>query len=223
MRMVLAATLLIAGCDPFPGASLDAGPQPVPDARATDAAVDTVPLSDAALCFLGVDQGLGDCATEPAPRDCGDAELRSGGQRLAQTFRPMQTGALTSARLFLANPDKQNTHFVVAIVDLGGNPDVLTSPKFRADDHVLASAELAASDEPAWNQVAFAMPAHVDADQPYAITVRAVGGNQAAQWILQGDAYARGRGYGLPNRAPAYLQIAGDFQFETRVTADVCR
>jgi hypothetical protein len=223
MRMVL-AVLLIAGCDPFPGATLDAGPQPLPDARVADAAIDTVPLADAALCFQGVDQGLGDCVAEPARADCGDADLRSGGQRLAQTFRPMQSGALTSARVFLANADKRTTHFTVSIVDLGGNPDALRSPKFRADDHVIATVDVAASDEPAWAEAGFATPPHVDADQPYALAVRAVGGTQVASWRAQaGDGYPRGAGYALPNRAPAYVALAGDLQFETRVVPEVCR
>ena len=191
--------------------------------------------SDAKVCQQAIDQQLAVCASPPIAQ-CTDAFILFNGQSAAQVFTPTSTGAVSHLRLRMSNPAANTNPVQVSIIDLLGNPLAISDVNFSVDQHVLARTETPMTIVANWQDVLFAAPAAVTANQPYAILVRLVGTTDPGQTVHAGrnmyndsgrtmvDSYPRGGLYTCGTGCSQWIMEPAyrDAAFEVYVSPAVC-
>jgi hypothetical protein len=217
-------------------ASTGASDGPVIDGSVTDGGSVPDAPPDAKVCSAAIDQQLVACASPPIAQ-CTDAFILFNGQSAAQTFAPSNTGTVGRLRLRMSNPAANTNPVQVSLVDLQNDPMALVNANFDVEQHVLARVQTPMTVVAAWQDVVFATPAAVIANQPYAIVVRLVGTTDPgagvhAGWNLyndftgaMADSYPRGRFFDCGTGCSSWIAepTYRDAAFEVHVTPSVCR
>jgi hypothetical protein len=90
---------------------------------------------------------------------------------VAQVIAPSTTGRMSRVRLALTWSGHGSGEVVVSLIDLGGDASHLTDRAFIAEDHVIATTNVAVGAQESWVNVPFANLPQVTALKPYAIEV----------------------------------------------------